>query len=142
MFAAVDVPGPNITVTDIGTWVVGLGVFLVILERVKALLWPSKPKGEQVVSQAELGELRASLNLQIAELRAQLSGYVTRIEFQRLEESLQELVSDYKELCRQSQSRYDAMTQNMHNIGVRVEAIRGDIRGDMEHLIDLLKDRK
>lgn len=119
---------PVVPVGEIGTWVMGLALFLLILDRIKSLFWPNKTLGEEYVRRAELEEIKNKLE-----------NFVTRLELQRLEQQIINLGNDHKDLAKSTQTKYDDMCKSINELRVSIEQVRREvhieINGAVERII-------
>jgi gas vesicle protein len=146
LLGILDVPSPTPSFSEIGQWVVMLGITIVILERLKALLWAPKPKGEESVTQTELVVLKKdtrtefdAVKKELGDLRTAQQDYVAKDELKRLEDAVGQLAKDYKELTSQMFQRHERLVEAVQQVALRVEGIRSDIRKDIEATMNASK---
>lgn len=133
LFGTLDVPSPMPSFSEIGQWVVMLGITVVIIERLKALLWAPKPRGDEPITQTAF----AALQVEVAELRKQQAGFVGKDELKRLEEAVTQLAKDYKDLTNQMFQRHERLVEAVQAVAIRVESMRGDLRSDIEQAVGM-----
>jgi len=123
-------PYPVITVGEIGTWVMGLALILLILDRAKSLFWPSKPIAEEYIRRAELEEIKNKLE-----------NFVTRLELQRLEQQIINLGNDHKDLAKSTQLKYDDMCKSINELRVSIEQVRREVHVEINGAVDRIISR-
>lgn len=119
LFADTPSPLPG----ELGTVLLSILVILLLFERALAVISWIKPRNEDLVKRSELDEVKA-----------QLASFVTRIELQRLEQQLNSIVSDHKELVKDTSQRHVEFNRVMGDVRLSIEAVRREIREENSKL--------
>lgn len=123
LFADTPSPLPG----ELGTVLLSILVILLLFERALAVISWIKPRNEDLVKRSELDEVKA-----------QLASFVTRIELQRLEQQLNSIVSDHKELVKDTSQRHVEFNRIMGDVRLSIEAVRREIREENSKLAQQL----